>query len=137
MFPIRREVPGRKLERTSVERRWRLDRGVDRVWLCCLLVQLVMLLLSGCAAVFDPRAAREVSRERLLELADAGRADHMKYQGSDRAWHYVFDDRPDRRQAYKVRAEDMELENTFDVGEDAYVLHPWLIEGKRLGKKPE
>lgn len=93
--------------------------------------------LGGCASVFSTGAAREVSRDKLHSLADAGAGNHMHYMGSDRNYHYVYDQRPDRQTSYKVRASEFELKNTFDVGDDSYVLWPWLIEGKLLGEKPK
>lgn len=101
------------------------------------LVLLAAWPLAGCTSVFSARSAREVSREKLLALADVGAGDHIQYVGSDRTYHYVYDQRPDRQKSYKVRAEQIELKSTFDVGEDSYVLWPWLIEGKLLGSKPK
>jgi hypothetical protein len=101
------------------------------------VVLLPLMLLAGCTSVFSREAAREVSRDKLLALADSGAGNHMHYVGSDRAYHYVYDRRDDRQKSYKVRAEQIELKNTFDVGEDSYVLWPWLIEGKLLGAKPK
>jgi hypothetical protein len=100
-------------------------------------IALLALLVPGCASVFSSGRAKEVSREKLLQLADTGNASHMQYMGSDQVYHYVYDSRPDKGKSYKVRSDQIELQDTFDVGEDSYILHPWLIEGKRLGKQPE
>ncbi len=83
------------------------------------------------------REAREVSRDRLLALSEQGNADHIRYMGSDYTYHYVFDARPDKGRSYKVRADSMKLRETFLPGEDSYVLHPWVIEGKAFGSKTE
>ncbi|HTI49886.1 MAG TPA: hypothetical protein VL475_03005 [Planctomycetaceae bacterium] len=104
---------------------------------CWMHVTPLALLLAGCTSVFSAGSAREVSREKLLQLADTGAADHIRYMGSDRSYHYVYDSRPEKQKSYKVRSDQIKLQSTFDVGEDSYVLHPWLIEGKLLGKKPE
>ncbi len=93
------------------------------------------LLIAGCVSTFNARDAREVSRERLLELAEAGTCDHLLYMGSDFYYHYAYDSRPDRARSYKVRADGMKLQDTFRVGEDSYVLHPWVVEGKPFGSK--
>src|SRR5258708_775288 len=95
------------------------------------------LLAAGCAPTFSAQAAREVSRERLLDLSEAGTANHLRYMGSDSAWHYVYDARPDKGRSYKVRADGMKLRDTFRVGEESYVLLPWVIEGKPFGSKTE
>jgi len=98
---------------------------------------LFVLSLAGCS-VFDAKAAREVTREHLVKLADADHADHMQYVGSDGGWHYVLDSRPDRMRPYKIRADQIKLQDTFDVGEDEpYVLHSDVIEGQLLGSKPQ
>ena len=96
-----------------------------------------LLLAAGCATTFSAKAAREVSRERLLDLSEAGRADHLRYMGSDFSYHYVFDARPGKERSYKVRADGMRLRDTFRVGEDSYVLLPWVIEGTPFGSKTE
>jgi hypothetical protein len=100
-----------------------------------LLVLSAGLIAAGCVTTFSQRDAREVSRERLLELSEAGRSDHILYMGSDFYYHYAYDSRPDKARSYKVRADGMKLRDTFPVGEDSYVLHPWVIEGKPFGSK--
>ncbi|MGE5194537.1 MAG: hypothetical protein ACM3U2_18760 [Deltaproteobacteria bacterium] len=102
---------------------------------CRHLVLLSGLFLAGCVSTFSQRDAREVSRERLLELSEAGRCDHILYMGSDFSYHYVYDSRPDKARSYKIRADGMKLRETFPLGEDSYVLHPWVIEGKPFGSK--
>lgn len=98
---------------------------------------LMALLLAGCTSPFSVRSAQEVSKDRLLQLTDVGAAEHMRYVGSDNLYHYVYDERPDRQNSYKVRRELIELQERFPVGEDSYTLHPWLIEGELLGTKPQ
>ncbi len=98
---------------------------------------LAAMLASGCATTFNAQNAREVTRERLLELSEAGKSDHLFYVGSDLGYHYVFDSRPTKGRSYKIRADNMTLRDTFRVGEDGYVLYPWVIEGKTLGSKTE
>jgi hypothetical protein len=93
-------------------------------------------VLAGCMSMFSAAGAREVTREKLLRLADSGASDHIRYMGSDSGYHYVYDSRPDRGKSYKIRSDQIKLQDTFEIGEDSYVLHPWLIEGKLLGKKP-
>lgn len=101
-----------------------------------LAIVLAATIPVGCST-FTTRDAREVSRERLLEISEKGRCDHLKYVGSDFAYHYVYDSRAGVEKTYKVRADSIKLADTFAVGaSDSYVLHPWLIEGKRLGTKP-
>ncbi len=102
-----------------------------------VLAPLSGLLVAGCLATFSQREAREVSRERLLELSEAGRSDHLVYEGTDAGYHYVFDSRRDKARSYKIRADGLKLRDTFRVGEDSYVLHPWVIEGKPIGSKTE
>ncbi|MSR56062.1 MAG: hypothetical protein EXS05_00070 [Planctomycetaceae bacterium] len=111
-----------------------IPRSVHR---SALAAALIALWPAGCASPFNIHSANEVTRERLLELADTGAADHMQYMGSDRAFHYVYDERPNRQKTYKVRREQIELKERFGVGEDSYTLHPWLIEGDLLGTKPK
>jgi hypothetical protein len=96
-----------------------------------------LFLAAGCATTFSAQAAREVSRERLLDLSEAGTANHLRYMGSDSAWHYVYDARPDKRRSYKVRADSMKLRDTFRIGEDSYVLLPWVIDGTPFGSKTD
>jgi hypothetical protein len=102
-----------------------------------ILSGLLAAFVSGCASPFSTSRAHEVTRERLLELTDVGSAEHMKYVGSDRTYHYVSDTRPGRGDAYKVRSDKIQLKDTFDVGEDSYTLWPWLIEGKLMGTRPQ
>lgn len=104
--------------------------------LCAASVWL-LLLLAGCVSPFNTGSAREVTRDRLLALADEGAANHMEYRGSDRVYHYVYDNREDRKRTYKIRADQFQLRDTFEVGEDSYVLHPWLIDGKLMGTQPD
>ena len=104
-----------------------------RLWCPCL----AGLIVSGCAASFSLREAREISCDRLLVLSEQGTTDHIRYMGSDFTYHYVFDERPGKRRSYKVRADKMKLNETFLPGEDSYVLHPWVIEGKPFGSKTE
>lgn len=96
---------------------------------------LCLLLTAGCAATFSERSAREISRERLVALSETGTSDHLRYMGSDFSYHYVFDARPGKECSYKVRTESMKLRETFRVGEDSYLLLPWVIEGKPFGSK--
>ena len=98
---------------------------------------LCVCMTAGCAATFSLGSAREVSRDRLLQICEKGKADHLSYMGSDFNYHYVFDSRPGKERTYKVRATDMKLANTFSVGEDSYVLLPWVIEGQLMGSKPK
>ena len=105
------------------------------IWL--LFTLLAVLPMAGCAATFSARDAREVSRDRLLELSEAGTTDHIRYMGSDFSYHYVYDARPGKKQSYKIRTDSMKLRETFRLGEDSYVLHPWVIEGKPFGSKTE
>src|SRR5262245_55520880 len=108
-----------------------------RAGLVRLLALQFGLLAAGCAATFSQRAAQEVTRERLLELSEAGRSDHLLYEGSDFYYHYVYDSRPGKERSYKVRADRINLRETFPVGDDSYVLHPWVIEGQPFGSKTE
>ena len=110
----------------------RLALGVTRLW-----AVVCVITIAGCAATFSPGNAREVSRERLLQICEAGKTDHLIYRGSDFNYHYVFDSRPGKERTYKVRATDMKLANTFSLGEDSYVLLPWVIEGELLGARPK
>ena len=110
---------------------------LGRVQFLSLLVLLAATLSTGCNT-FSTQSAREVSRERLLEISEKGRSDHLKYVGSDFAYHYVYDSRPGVEKTYRVRADSIKLADTFPVGsDDSYVLHPWLIEGKLLGSSPK
>jgi hypothetical protein len=93
------------------------------------------LLATGCVTTFSAPAAREVSRERLLDLSEAGTADHLRYMGSDFSYHYVYDARPGQGRSYKIRVSELKLRDTFRVGEDSYVLLPWVVEGKPFGSK--
>ncbi len=113
---------------------------MDRIWpmawrRVCLL--LCFALLPGCFATFSQRNAKEVSREKLLAVSEKGTTNHLQYMGSDFNYHYVYDTRPGKERSYKVRVTDVKLANTFPVGEDSYVLHPWVIEGKLMGSPPE
>jgi len=103
-----------------------------RLWwgLLCVLIPL------GCAATFSPGSAREISRDRLLRISEMGKSDHLTYMGSDLSYHYVFDSRPGKERTYKVRVSDLKLANTFSIGEESYVLLPWVIEGQLMGSKP-
>lgn len=107
-----------------------------------LIVRLLWALLAapfvaGCATPFMAPTAREVSHERLLEISEAGTSDHLRYVGSDGQFHYVDDTRKGTKKSYKVRADSMKLADTFALGKDSYVLHPWVIEGTMMGTKPE
>ena len=111
------------------------SRSLSRHRILCFL--LAALLLAGCSP-FSVKGAREVDRDRLLVLSEKGKNDHLRYVGSDGTYHYVVDSRPESGRTYKVRADQIALEDTFRVGDDdSYVLWPQLIEGKKLGKKPQ
>jgi hypothetical protein len=99
-------------------------------------VLVCALTLSGCAATFSPGSAREVSRDRLLRISETGQTNHLTYMGSDFSYHYIFDSRAGKERTYKVRIADMKLANTFSIGEDSYVLHPWVIDGQMMGSRP-
>jgi hypothetical protein len=100
-------------------------------------VALSGLLLAGCASMFSAQNAHEVSRDRLLQISEAGTADHLLYMGSDFNYHYAYDSRAGKERSYKIRAAGMPLRDSFPLGEDSYVLRPWVIEGKPLGRKTE
>src|SRR5258708_31304137 len=93
-----------------------------------MAAMLWIFLAAGCATTFSAQAAREVSCDRLLDLSEAGTANHLRYMGSDSAWHYVYDARPEKGRSYKVRVDGMKLRDTFRVGDDSYVLLPCVIE---------
>jgi hypothetical protein len=95
------------------------------------------LLLAGCASTFSAQNAHEVSRDRLVQISEAGTADHLLYMGSDFNYHYAYDSRVGKERSYKIRAAGMPLRDSFPLGEDSYVLQPWVIEGKPLGRKTE
>lgn len=97
---------------------------------------LCVFIPIGCATSFSPGSAREVSRDRLLQISEAGKSDHLTYMGSDVYYHYVFDSRAGKERTYKVRVTDLKLANTFSIGDDSYVLLPWVIEGQHMGSKP-
>lgn len=99
-------------------------------WLCALV-------LAGCTTTFSAGAAREVSRDRLLAISEKGTTNHLRYVGSDFNYHYIFDTRTGKERSYKIRTNEMKLAATFSVGEDSYVLFPWVIEGELLGSRPE
>jgi hypothetical protein len=102
------------------------------VWFC-----LCLLLLPGCFSAFSQRTAREVSRDKLLQISEKGTTDHLQYVGSDFQYHYVYDSRPGKERSYKVSVKAVKLKDTFAVGEDSYVLHPWVIEGAPFGTKAD
>jgi hypothetical protein len=113
---------------------------MDRIWMTTsrnagLLLSLA--LLPGCFSTFSQRNAHEVSRDKLLEVSEKGNSDHLKYMGSDFSYHYVYDSRPGQERSYKVSVKAVKLADTFPVGEDSYVLHPWVIEGKLMGSRPD
>lgn len=104
------------------------------------LLSLLLLTLAGCAETFSARRATEITREQLVNLSERDKSDHLVYVGSDRSFHYVCDIRPGKEESYKVRADSMKLADTFRVGsefDEPYVLYPWVVEGKPLGRKPE
>ncbi|MFN0051519.1 MAG: hypothetical protein ACKV0T_04965 [Planctomycetales bacterium] len=96
----------------------------------------LLLLLMGCSP-FNMRAAQEVSRDRLLALAEKDRNDHLKYIGTEGGFHYVVDSRYGGGRTFKIRAEQLPLKDQFTVGEDSYTLWPEVIEGKLLGSRPD
>lgn len=113
---------------------------MDRIWLMLCRtgwLPLCLALLSGCFTTFSQRDAHEVSQEKLLQISEKGNSNHLKYMGSDFQYHYVYDSRPGKERSYKVNVKSIKLADTFAVGEDSYVLHPWVIEGKRLGTQPD
>jgi hypothetical protein len=113
---------------------------MDRIqhWMWCRgWLALCLALLPGCFSTFSQRDAREVSRDKLLQVSEKGNSNHLKYVGSDFQYHYVYDSRPGKERSYKVSVKAMKLADTFAVGEDSYVLHPWVIEGKLLGTQPD
>jgi hypothetical protein len=92
---------------------------------------LLLLCAAGCAETFSMRRATEITREQLLNLSEKDKSDHVVY---------VCDVRPGTEDSYKVRADSLKLTDTFRVGsryDEPYVLYPWVIEGKPLGRKPE
>jgi hypothetical protein len=96
---------------------------------------LCLLLLPGCFSAFNQRSAHEVSRDKLLQISEKGTTDHLQYVGSDFQYHYVYDSRPGKERSYKINVREVKLKDTFAVGEDSYVLHPWVIEGTPFGSK--
>src|SRR5262245_294959 len=83
------------------------------------------IFLPGCSPAFNVRAAKTVTRDRLLQLADAHPGSPLRYVGSDRAYHYIQQERGAEIAPYKVQADQLNLQDTFPVGEDSYVLSPW------------
>jgi hypothetical protein len=101
---------------------------------------LLLLCAAGCAETFSMRRATEITREQLLNLSEKDKSDHVVYVGTEGGYHYVCDVRPGTEDSYKVRADSLKLTDTFRVGsryDEPYVLYPWVIEGKPLGRKPE
>jgi hypothetical protein len=107
-----------------------ISRHAVWLWPC-------LMLLSGCFSAFSQRSAREVSRDKLLQISEKGTTDHLQYMGSDFQYHYVYDTRPGKERSYKVSVKAVKLNDTFSVGEDSYVLHPWVIEGTPFGTKTD
>lgn len=111
--------------------------ALRRLFLRLIAPLLAGLFAAGCASAFSAREAHEVSRDRLLAISDSGSIDHLRYMGSDANYHYVFDTRPGKERSYKVRADSIKLKDTFGLGEDSYVLLPWVIEGQPFGSRVE
>lgn len=104
------------------------------------LLTLLLLTPIGCAATFSADRAVEVTREQLLALSEKEKSEHLVYVGSDRTFHYVCDVRAGQEKSYKVRTDSMKLADTFTLGsgfDEPYVLYPWVVEGKPLGRKPD
>jgi hypothetical protein len=101
-----------------------------------VLLATCCLLGAGCTTTFSQHDAREVTRDKLLRISEAGTTDHLQYVGSDFDYHYVYDARDDKHRSYKIRIDSLALADTFPVGDDSYVLRPWVIEGKPMGTKP-
>ena len=101
------------------------------IWGCFAVIS------CGCSSPFSMQKAQEVSRDKLISLAEKGHSDHLVYVGSDFQYHYAYDSRPGKERTYKINAKNLRLKETFSFGDDAYVLHPWMIEGKLLGYPAE
>jgi len=105
----------------------------------CRLIIVCMgaTLLAGCMNVFSPRGAKQVSRDRLLQICERGPIDHLRYMGTESGYHYLYETLPGKERTYKIAADAVKLADTFPVGADSYPLYPWTVEGKLLGSKPE
>ena len=109
-----------------------------RAWGLGLL--LVLGCLSGCVSSpwLAQRAAREISKESLVELADEGQGDHLLYLGSQGGYHYLRDRRSSYAAPFKVDDRALKLGQTFPLqSEEPYVVYPHVIAGRKLGQKPK
>ena len=109
-----------------------------RAWGLGLL--LAVGCLSGCVSSpwLAQRAAREISKESLVELADEGQGDHLLYLGSQGGYHYLRDRRSSYAAPFKVDDRALKLGQTFPLqSEEPYVVYPHVIAGRKLGQKPK
>ena len=109
-----------------------------RAWGLGLL--LALGCLSGCVSSpwLAQRAAREISKESLVELADEGQGDHLLYLGSQGGYHYLRDSRSSYAAPFKVDDRALKLGQTFPLqSEEPYVVYPHVIAGRKLGQKPK
>lgn len=107
---------------------------------CGLGLLLVLGCLSGCVSSpwLAQRAAREISKESLVELADEGQGDHLLYLGSQGGYHYLRDSRSSYAAPFKVDDRALKLGQTFPLqSEEPYVVYPHVIAGRKLGQKPK
>lgn len=95
--------------------------------------------LAGCASPFEfaPADAVVLPRDRLQALAQQDGPGSLYYCGTEEGYHYLVDPRPGVRRVYKAKTKDLKLAETFRRGEDEpYLVHPHLLEGRRLGQRP-
>jgi len=107
---------------------------------CGLGLLLALGCLSGCVSSpwLAQRAAREISKESLVELADEGQGDHLLYLGSQGGYHYLRDSRSSYAAPFKVDDRALKLGQTFPLqSEEPYVVYPHVIAGRKLGQKPK
>ena len=98
---------------------------------------VALVICCGCGQVAAHRDAREVSREQLVRIADAGAGDGLRYLGTQAGHHYFETSQGGVAGTYRIRESALPFIDTFRLGDEApYTMYPHVIEGRALGKAP-
>lgn len=98
---------------------------------------VLALAMQGCVGLPAHPAAREVTVDQLVRVAEAGPGDQLYYIGTKGGFHFFESRHPSVAGPYKVAESALPHIDSFRIdGEPPYRMYAHVLEGKPLGALP-